>query len=238
MRRPMAIVLRAAQALFGTLATESMVGAYLMAKGFALEWLSQGKQKLEKVTTLRDARETIRRLVKEMTAVVHSLFTGLVPEVNDLRLSARKALADRPDLVAALGVGRKRKGAPPTQGAETPPAPDAAAKPKPTRRNRIVAFSERARGTLSGALDRPEVVSMLESFGYTRDSIAGLLARVEALAAKEVEHEDRKRELLGANETFRQAMEELRNWLLPSKKRLMTALKGRQDLKKTIDAVE
>lgn len=235
MRRPMFTVLRAAQALFGAIAAES-VATYLMAKGFALDWLSRGKSMFEKTTTLRDARDATRRLVREMTAAVRSLFEEITPEVNDVRLSARKALAKRPDLVAALGVGRKRKAAKPSQDAEAPPADGAA--PKRTRPNQIVAFVQAAKGTLSGALERPEVVSRLEPYGYTRDSIAALLARVEALGAKEAEHEDRKRELMAATGVLHAAITEFRDWLLPSKKRLMTALKGRNDLRKMVNAIE
>lgn len=237
MRSTLFVVLRVAQALFGAVATESAVTAYLRAKGFALDWLSRAKEMLERAAALRDARDAMRRLVKEMTVVVRSLFEELRPEVYDFRFSARKALSRRPDLAAALGVGRKRKAPKPPAVPEAQPVAPPETRPEPGRRNKVVDFVTEARGVLSAALDRDEVVSMLEPFGYSREGIAGLLARVEALSAKEAEHEERKREVLAASETLHEALSALRNWLVPSKKRLMTALKGRDDLRKLIDAI-
>ncbi len=137
---------------------------------------------------------------------------GSFPEPFEAaRRIAESAPDDQVGLVATLGVGRKRKGAQPPPGTETPPAPVPAEKPHAARRNRIVAFVVKARGTLSAALDRPEVVSMLEPFGYMRDSIAGLLARVQALSVKELEHEELKRQLVAATQTMNGATAEFRD---------------------------
>ncbi|GEM_PF-7091384 len=236
MRTSIFDVLRVGNLLFEGIGTDPQVSELLVQKGLSLAWLSQGRQMVEKADGQRARRDGMQGTVKGMTDSIRTLQRALSTDVADLRFAAWRAFHGRADLALSMGVERRRHEKP-----EAPPtpavggAPQAPAKQKKGPAQGTVAFVQVSRRLLQALLDSPEALALLEVYAYNREGISALLARVEALGRAEVEHEGLKASLESASAAVHEATEGFRRWFYPWRKRLMTALKDRPDLRRLVE---
>lgn len=237
MKTSMFHVLRVGHLLFEGIETDPQVSEHLVQKGLTLAWLSQGRQMVERADGLRARRDAARGAVKGTTDTIRGLHRALATEMADLRFAAWRAFHTRPDLAVSIGVARRRREKPEETVAPAPVGGTTMAPSKPKRAVRnlsTVAFVQSSRGLLQALLDAPDAMALLEAYGYGRDGISALLARVEALARTEVEHEGMKAALESATAALHDSTEAFRRWFYPWRKRLLTALKDRPDLRRLV----
>lgn len=228
-------VLRVAHFLFEAVGADPQVAEHLLRKGFSLAWLSQGKETVERAEGLRTRRDGLRSAVKEATDAIRRLFRELETELGDFRFAAWRACVGRPGIALALGVARLRR--PEDEPTEGTPAvgPTSGGKRKRKPRGGVVAMLNQSRAMLSAALQSSEALALLEPYGYGREAIEALMTRVDSLVRSELDHERLKASQESASAALHEATEGFRRWFHPWRKRLLTALKDRPDLRRLVE---
>lgn len=212
---------------------------HLRAKQFPVDLLPQGQAMIGSAFASAARRDALFGEQIGATSGVETEFASTRSDFNMFRVTARRALSERPELLASIGLQRPKRGA---EGQEegqhetTPPPTEG----KPKKRVRkyeprtISWLVTHAKTTLTNAMEKEEVLSALAPHGYTRETLGALLARLNALAGMDRTQESKIGTTRGAVKDFHAQARQFRVWFIPMKMRLARALKGRPDLMKRV----
>ncbi|GEM_PF-1909543 len=228
-------LLHLVQLLVGNALGDPEVKAFLEEKRFPLDRLSEGKKLFDEAQGAVVRGEVARGRKMTLTRMLHEFFVGVREEMRQLRFALRTALRDRRDLLAKVGISIRlpRKGTAanggPTGGAAAVKPEEAAARSKEPWSTvpRLVAGG---RAMIQVTAEEPEVLAAVEAYGFTKESIEGLLARLDELERQDRDQEAAKGSGQAATSDLRAIERRVRNWYFPWRDRIQGAVRGKPEL--------
>ncbi len=242
MKKPVATLLHLVQLIVGNVFGVPEVKGFLEEKRFPLDRISEGTGLLQSAQGTIVRRDSAVGRLFAMTKALVAFFAAVSEEVSQLRFTLRTALRGRKDLLAKVGLLKRKPpeqakpAAPTAEGQATPPTvggTDALPEAKKKRHgpSKLARFLSSTREMIEGALGEPEVLSAIAPSGYERETLEGILSRLPEIERMDREQEAAKGAKLAATAECREAASRMRAWFSPWKRRLNGTLKGRQDLK-------
>ncbi len=237
-------LLARANALLAAL-TDEEVRSHLAASGFPLDELSQGNSRVERAQSVLAACAESRVRMRTLTEAADRSFGASFREVAVLRFVALRAFRHRSDLVEGLRIGPRVlvEEPQPTDGTPTAVGTAGVASPAsmPAKKKRgragervVVRFLTWARAFLAAVIDDETAIALLAPYGYSRERLSPILARLDALASLEREQESAKRAFHAASAASEEEEREFRRWNTPWRKLVRQGLLGRPDLMKRV----
>ncbi len=238
--------LYAGESLLNTLQNDSEIITYLKTKKFPVDLATHGMEMVKRAMSAQLRRDTIEGDQVGLTQALNAEFVEVRSEFVSLRQTAERAVEGQPGAFVKLALRPRRRhdkksivAAAGTPTAAQPPTAPATGREEAAsaEEKSLPRFVPRARKFLTAALGDIEILKALAPYGYTKEEVADLLARVEALGAKDQSQEGAIGRTRGASSEFRKTASEFRLWYLPWRLRLRRVLKGRTDYKRRLGLV-
>ncbi len=224
-------LLRAGQVFLSNATKDDEVRSALQAQGFPVARLESGTSLLDKAMSTHSERELLLGRQMTLTVGVDEAFRTAQSEIASLTFAAQNALAERPDLLARVGLSPRRRGKPAPAPEVAPVEGAAPAKTKSKRdRRTIPAFLSVARPLVDNALKDVEVLVALLDVGYEEDDLRRIVESLDRLERADEAQEASKGVAKGSDRAWGQHWNKFRQWYFPMVRRVRRALGGRPDL--------
>lgn len=224
-------LLHLVQLLVGNALGDPEVKAFLEGKRFPLDRLSEGKKLIEEAqgAVVRGEVALGRRMT--LTRMLHEFFEGLREEVRQLSFSLGRTLRERRDLLAKVGIvyrlPRKEKAA---IGATAEAAkPEEEPSKGKERWSTIPKLLAGGRAMIRVAVEEAEILAAIEPYGFTKEYLGELLARLDELERQDRDQEAAKGSRKAARSDLDAIERRVRRWYFPWKDRVQGAVRGRPE---------
>jgi len=220
--------------------TDGDIRAILESKRVPIDDLATGLTMISGVKELYARREGLLGVQMGLTGTVETEYAEVRALMAQLRYTAEIELAGRPDLLAKIGLHKAAKGpeetSPPSPPAPVPPAagPTEPAPHEADGPRSIARFISVSEPFVANVLGSAEILAALGEGSFSREDVASLAERLEALRRTNVEQEKAVGATRSATRALRTADDRLTVWYRPRRRRVTRALKGRVDLKKRL----